>query len=137
MVNQRPHPLPPAKTRENPPPITYLNPHPVPGATRHASLPVPTDRHPDVDLACGQPGGLWTTRGAARGTVGAPWDDGTGGRRPPGLPQSFSSQRAVPWVTVSPWLTFRPVTVPALCAVTGFSIFMASSTTIRSPGSTD
>ena len=35
------------------------SPHPVPGATRHASLPVPTDRVTDVDLGCGQLAESW------------------------------------------------------------------------------
>ncbi|GAB1512188.1 hypothetical protein JCM33774_42300 [Actinophytocola sp. KF-1] len=49
-------------TCENASPSTYVNPHPFPGATRHASLPVSTDRGTVVDLACGQPDRLWTTR---------------------------------------------------------------------------
>ncbi len=39
------------------------------------------------------------------------------------------------WVIAAPASTASPVTTPSLCAVTGFSIFMASSTTIRSPAS--
>ncbi len=48
----------------------------------------------------------------------------------------LSSQTTVPWVMAEPASTDRPVTTPSLCAVTGFSIFMASSTTTRSPAAT-
>ena len=46
----------------------------------------------------------------------------------------FSS--TAPLVTVSPTAAVRPVTVPDLWAVIGCSIFIASSTTTRSPAST-
>ena len=42
-------------------------------------------------------------------------------------------RRTVPCVTAAPASTDSPVMVPSLWAVTGFSIFMASSTTTRSP----
>jgi CubicO group peptidase (beta-lactamase class C family) len=50
----------PGKTDKAAPPSTYVNPHPVPGATRHASLPVPTDisglptESVDNRVRCGQ-----------------------------------------------------------------------------------
>src|SRR6478609_7796842 len=50
--------------------------------------------------------------------------------------QSVSSQIAAPAETVWPTLTASPVTVPSLCAVSGCSIFIASSTTITSPADT-
>ena len=50
--------------------------------------------------------------------------------------QSLISSRTEPWVTASPGETAKPATVPALCAVTGFSIFIASSTTTSSPAAT-
>jgi hypothetical protein len=43
---------------------------------------------------------------------------------------------AAPAVTVWPTVTDSPVTVPSLCAVSGCSIFIASSTTITSPADT-
>ncbi len=43
---------------------------------------------------------------------------------------------ASPVLTVWPTSTARPVTVPSLCAVSGCSIFMASSTTTTSPADT-
>src|ERR1700676_1576551 len=46
------------------------------------------------------------------------------------------SASTVPWVTAAPASTARPVMVPSLCAVTGFSIFIASRTTTRSPADT-
>src|SRR2546429_2562643 len=50
--------------------------------------------------------------------------------------QSASSQIAAPAETVWPTSTASPVTVPSLCAVSGCSIFIASSTTITSPADT-
>src|SRR5689334_1954591 len=50
--------------------------------------------------------------------------------------QSVSSQIAAPAETVWPTSTASPVTVPSLCAVSGCSIFIASSTTITSPTDT-
>src|SRR5712671_760376 len=50
--------------------------------------------------------------------------------------QSVSSQITAPAVTVWPTSTDSPVTVPSLCAVSGCSIFIASSTTITSPALT-
>src|SRR6185312_10063841 len=50
--------------------------------------------------------------------------------------QSVSSQIAAPAETVWPTSTASPVTVPSLCAVSGCSIFIASSTTITSPADT-
>src|SRR6266566_958583 len=50
--------------------------------------------------------------------------------------QSVSSQIAAPAETVWPTSTDSPVTVPSLCAVSGCSIFIASSTTITSPADT-
>ena len=49
---------------------------------------------------------------------------------------SLISQMTAPLVTVWPTSAARPVTVPALCAVSGCSIFIASSTTTSSPAST-
>ena len=46
------------------------------------------------------------------------------------------SASTVPWVMAAPASTARPVMVPSLWAVTGFSIFIASSTTTRSPAAT-
>ena len=48
----------------------------------------------------------------------------------------MSSQIAVPALTAWPTSTDSPVTVPSLCAVSGCSIFMASSTTTTSPADT-
>src|SRR3954466_8507809 len=45
-------------------------------------------------------------------------------------------QMTVPLVTAPPTSAFSPEIVPPLCAVMGCSIFMASRTTTRSPGST-
>src|SRR3954447_24058757 len=45
-------------------------------------------------------------------------------------------QRTAPLLTLAPTSAARPETVPALCAVIGCSIFIASSTTTRSPAST-
>src|SRR5215475_13211741 len=45
----------------------------------------------------------------------------------------LSWQMTAPAATVWPTWTLRPVTVPSLCAVSGCSIFMASSTTMVSP----
>src|SRR3954466_6770138 len=45
-------------------------------------------------------------------------------------------QMTAPLVTAAPPPADSPETVPALCAVIGCSIFIASSTTIRSPAST-
>src|SRR5439155_23385512 len=55
------------------------------------------------------------------------------GRREGARPQSASRQIVVPADTVCPISTASPVTVPSLCAVSGCSIFMASSTTTVSP----
>src|SRR6185437_1600230 len=57
-------------------------------------------------------------------------------RDPAHGPQSVSSQIAAPAETVWPTSTASPVTVPSLCAVSGCSIFIASSTTITSPADT-
>jgi len=46
------------------------------------------------------------------------------------------SQSTVPCVIAAPASAARPVTTPSLWAVTGFSIFMASRTTTRSPVAT-
>src|SRR5690606_8722324 len=46
------------------------------------------------------------------------------------------SASTVPWVMAAPASTARPVILPSLWAVTGFSIFIASRTTIRSPADT-
>ncbi len=46
------------------------------------------------------------------------------------------SASTVPCVIAAPASTARPVMVPSLWAVTGFSIFIASSTTTRSPAAT-
>src|ERR1700733_2205687 len=43
------------------------------------------------------------------------------------------SASTVPWVIAAPVSTANPVITPSLCAVTGFSIFIASRTTTRSP----
>ena len=64
-----------------------------------------------------------------------------GGRRGPARRwaagrQSLSSQMTAPLVTVAPTSAFRPVTVPALWALSGCSIFIASSTTTTSPSAT-
>lgn len=56
---------------------------------------------------------------------------------PGGQGQSLSSQMTAPVLTVAPTSATREVTVPALWALRGFSIFMASSTTITSPSATD
>ena len=45
-------------------------------------------------------------------------------------------QMTAPEVTTAPTSAARPVTMPALCAVSGCSIFIASSTTTRSPSAT-
>src|SRR4051812_47567278 len=45
-------------------------------------------------------------------------------------------QSTAPLVTVAPTSADRPVTVPALCALIGCSIFIASRTTTRSPAET-
>ena len=58
------------------------------------------------------------------------------GRAGPGVAPPLISQSAVPAVTVAPTSAEIDVTVPALCALIGCSIFMASSTTIRSPTAT-
>src|ERR1700745_1911657 len=50
--------------------------------------------------------------------------------------QSVSSQIAAPAETVWPTSTASPAPVPSLCAVSGCSIFIASSTTITSPADT-
>src|SRR5690349_14054022 len=50
--------------------------------------------------------------------------------------QSVSSQIDAPAETLWPTSTASPVTVPSLCAVSGCSIFIASSTTITSPADT-
>ena len=49
---------------------------------------------------------------------------------------SLISQSTAPLVTVAPTSAVSPVTVPALCALSGCSIFIASSTTITSPSAT-
>lgn len=46
------------------------------------------------------------------------------------------SASTVPWVMAAPGSTARPVMTPSLWAVTGFSIFIASRTTTRSPAAT-
>ena len=46
----------PTLPTEPPPPRGRCNPHPIPGASRLASLPVPPGGLGDVDLACGQLG---------------------------------------------------------------------------------
>src|SRR5271154_7224625 len=48
-------------------------------------------------------------------------------------PRYLISASTVPWVMAAPVSTANPVITPSLCAVTGFSIFIASSTTTRSP----
>src|SRR5215211_8114172 len=50
--------------------------------------------------------------------------------------QSLISQRMAPAETVAPTSAVRAVTVPDLWALRGCSIFMASSTTMRSPSAT-
>src|SRR5947209_20324217 len=45
-------------------------------------------------------------------------------------------QMTAPLVTVAPTSADRPETGPSLCAVIGCSIFIASSTTTRSPAET-
>ena len=50
--------------------------------------------------------------------------------------QSLSSQITAPLVTLSPTTADSPATVPGLCALSGCSIFIASSTTITSPSAT-
>src|SRR5699024_2103195 len=50
---------------------------------------------------------------------------------------ALMSQTTAPLLTVSPGVTFNPVMVPALCAVSGCSIFIASITTTVSPSATD
>ncbi len=50
--------------------------------------------------------------------------------------QSLISQMTAPLVTVAPTSAWRPVTVPALCALSGCSIFIASMTTTVSPSAT-
>src|SRR4051812_19881838 len=49
---------------------------------------------------------------------------------------SLRSQSTVPAATVAPTSAERPVTTPALWALSGCSIFIASSTTTRSPSAT-
>ncbi len=46
------------------------------------------------------------------------------------------SQITAPLVTVAPTSAWRPVTVPALWALSGCSIFIASMTTMTSPSAT-
>ena len=58
------------------------------------------------------------------------------GRRTGDSPLYLISARTVPWVIAAPASTASPVMTPSLWAVTGFSIFMASSTTTRSPVAT-
>src|SRR5579875_321737 len=58
------------------------------------------------------------------------------GRPLPRPAQPVIWQTAAPAATVWPTATARPVTVPSLCAVSGCSIFIASSTTITSPADT-
>src|ERR1700722_9456620 len=48
-------------------------------------------------------------------------------------PRYLISASTVPWVIAAPVSTANPVITPSLCAVTGFSIFIASRTTTRSP----
>ena len=65
--------------------------------------------------------------------------DGTGRRFswcPEGRDKALRSQSAVPAGTNSATAADRPVMVPALWALSGCSIFMASRTTMRSPAST-
>src|SRR6266700_3618048 len=50
--------------------------------------------------------------------------------------QSLIWQMASPLETVCPTVTESPLTVPSLCAASGCSIFMASSTTMVSPADT-
>jgi stage II sporulation protein D len=52
------------------------------------------------------------------------------------LVQSLISQMTAPLVTVAPTSARGPVTVPALCALSGCSIFIASRTTTTSPSAT-
>ena len=60
-----------------------------------------------------------------------------GERLGPACPgQSLISQSTAPVGTVAPTSAVRPVTMPALWALSGCSIFIASSTTTRSPAST-
>src|SRR4051812_34455754 len=59
---------------------------------------------------------------------------GEQGPSPTGQP--FSSQITSPLVTVAPTSALSPVTVPALWALSGCSIFIASMTTIVSPSAT-
>src|SRR3954467_9683087 len=53
-----------------------------------------------------------------------------------GLPQSLISQMTEPLVTTAPTSALSDVMVPALCALSGCSIFIASRTTIIWPAST-
>src|SRR4051794_19663293 len=71
--------------------------------------------------------------GAGHPIVGVP---GSQDMQRRGRRQSLSSQMTAPLVTVAPTSACRPVTVPALCALSGCSIFMASMTTIASPSAT-
>src|ERR1700722_7989663 len=48
-------------------------------------------------------------------------------------PRYLISASTVPWVIAAPVSTANPVITPSLCAVTGFSIFIPSRTTTRSP----
>jgi hypothetical protein len=54
----------------------------------------------------------------------------------PGQVASVICRSTVPEVTVLPGAAESPLTTPALGAVTGFSIFIASSTSSRSPAAT-
>src|SRR5271155_6073950 len=54
----------------------------------------------------------------------------------PGRFRYLISASTVPWVIAAPGSTASPVMVPSLCAVTGFSIFIASRTTTKSPAAT-
>ena len=67
----------------------------------------------------------WTTT-ASSPTTARCWDGSA----------HLISARTVPCVMAAPASTASPVITPSLWAVTGFSIFMASSTTTRSPAAT-
>src|SRR4029079_17824705 len=58
------------------------------------------------------------------------------GGSPAGHGQSLISQRMAPLATVAPTSAVSPVTVPALCAVHGCVIFIASSTNTTAPAAT-
>ena len=74
-------------------------------------------------------------QGARHGEPASEPGQGEGECSAPGH-QSLISQITAPLVTVAPTSAWRPVTVPALWALRGCSIFMASMTTMTSPSAT-